>query len=126
MSVSTPEARPDYVDLRMQLKDGVLHLVVPRAEGQRRRARDILVIWMIGSSLVLMAIAVVFLRNQIKPIERLVRAAEAFARAARFPTSSPTAPPECVAPPPLSSRCAMRIDRFVQQRTDMLAGISTI
>src|SRR5262245_11623484 len=46
---------PDYVDLRMQLKDGVLRLLIPRVRVTASNA-DIFVFWMIGSSLVLMAI----------------------------------------------------------------------
>jgi two-component system osmolarity sensor histidine kinase EnvZ len=69
----------DHVDVRMQLPDGVLHLLIPR-ERVTASSADIFVLWMIGSSLVLIAIAVLFLRNQMKPIERLASAAESFGK----------------------------------------------
>jgi two-component system osmolarity sensor histidine kinase EnvZ len=74
----------DYVDLRVQVKDGVLRLLVPRARVTASNA-DIFVLWMIGSSLVLIAIAALFLRNQIKPIQRLAYAAESFGKGRSIP-----------------------------------------
>src|SRR6185437_16684463 len=73
----------DYVDLRVQLKDGVLRLLVPRERVTASNA-DIFILWMIGSSLVLMAVAGLFLRNQVKPIERLAHAAESFGKGQPF------------------------------------------
>ena len=46
------QAFRDYVDLRVQLKDGVLRLLVPRERVTASNA-DIFILWMIGSSLVL-------------------------------------------------------------------------
>jgi two-component system, OmpR family, osmolarity sensor histidine kinase EnvZ len=85
---------PDHVDVRMQLKDGVLRLLIPRARVTASSA-DIFVLWMIGSSLFLITIAVLFLRNQVKPIERLAPPQSPLARAGRWRTSSLTARPRC-------------------------------
>ena len=113
----------DYVDLRVQLKDGVLRLLVPRARVTASNA-DIFVLWMIGSSLVLIAIAVLFLRNQIKPIQRLAYAAESFGKGRSIPDFKAYGAVEVRRAANAFLQMRERIDRFVQQRTDMLAGIS--
>ena len=114
---------PEFVDLRMQLKDGVLRLLVPRNRVTASSA-DIFVIWMIGSSLVLISIAVLFLRNQVKPIERLAFAAEAFGKGREVPGFKPHGAAEVRRAATAFIQMRERIDRYVQQRTEMLAGIS--
>src|SRR5438270_11621498 len=113
----------DYVDLRVQLKDGVLRLLVPRERVTASNA-DIFVLWMIGSSLVLIAVASLFLRNQIKPIERLAKAAESFGKGRSFDGFKPHGAQEVRRAALAFMEMRERIERFVQQRTDMLAGIS--
>jgi two-component system osmolarity sensor histidine kinase EnvZ len=123
-NVSFDTARfPDYVDVRMQLKDGVLRLLIPRARVTASSA-DIFVLWMIGSSLVLIAIAVLFLRNQVKPIERLASAAESFGKGRPVADFKPHGAMEVRKAATAFIQMRERIDRFVQQRTEMLAGIS--
>jgi two-component system osmolarity sensor histidine kinase EnvZ len=107
----------------MQLPDGVLRLLIPRTRVTASSA-DIFVLWMIGSSLVLIAIAVLFLRNQVKPIERLASAAESFGKGRPVPDFKPHGATEVRKAATAFIQMRERIDRFVQQRTDMLAGIS--
>jgi two-component system, OmpR family, osmolarity sensor histidine kinase EnvZ len=113
----------NYVDLRVQLKDGVLRLLVPRERVTASNA-DIFVLWMIGSSLVLIAIATLFLRNQVKPIERLAHAAESFGTGRSFTGFKPHGAQEIRRAAVAFMEMRERIERFVQQRTEMLAGIS--
>jgi two-component system osmolarity sensor histidine kinase EnvZ len=113
----------DYVDLRVQLKDGVLRLLVPRERITASQA-DIFILWMIGSSLVLLGIAVMFLRNQVRPIERLAIAAESFGKGRAIPDFKPHGAAEVRRAATAFMVMRERIDRFVQQRTDMLAGVS--
>ena len=113
----------DYVDLRVQLNDGVLRLLVPRERVTASNA-DIFILWMIGSSVVLIAIAGLFLRNQVKPIERLAYAAERFGKGQSFPGFRPHGAQEIRLAAAAFVEMRERIERFVQQRTDMLAGIS--
>ncbi len=114
---------PDHVDVRMQLPDGVLRLLIPR-ERVTASSADIFVLWMIGSSLVLIAIAVLFLRNQVKPIERLAAAAESFGKGRPVADFKPHGATEVRKAATAFIQMREHIDRFVQQRTDMLAGIS--
>jgi len=113
----------DYVDLRVQLKDGVLQLLVPRERVTASNA-DIFVLWMIGSSLVLIGIAILFLRNQIKPIERLAYAAESYGKGRNVTEFKAYGAAEVRRAATAFMQMRERIERFVQQRTDMLAGIS--
>jgi two-component system osmolarity sensor histidine kinase EnvZ len=117
------ERSPDHVEVRMQLADGVLSLLIPRTRVTASSA-DIFVLWMIGSSLVLIAIAVLFLRNQVKPIERLAVAAEEFGKGRPVADFKPRGATEVRKASTAFIQMRERIDRFVQQRTDMLAGIS--
>jgi two-component system, OmpR family, osmolarity sensor histidine kinase EnvZ len=114
---------PDHVDVRMQVQDGVLRLLIPR-ERVTASSADIFVLWMIGSSLVLIAIAVLFLRNQVKPIERLAAAAESFGKGRPVADFKPHGATEVRKAATAFIQMRERIDRFVQQRTEMLAGIS--
>ncbi len=113
----------DSVDVRVQVNDGILQILVPRARIEAANAR-IFVAWMLGSSLVLIAVAVLFLRNQVKPIERLARAAEDFGKGRSLPGYKPYGATEVRRAAHAFIQMRERIDRHVQQRTDMLAGVS--
>ena len=64
---------------RLQLSDGVLSVGVPRNR-LYSSTTYIFVMWMIGSSLVLLAVATIFLRNQVKSLRRLAAAADSFGK----------------------------------------------
>lgn len=113
----------DSVDVRVQVNNGVLQLLVPRARIEAANAR-IFVFWMLGSSLVLIAVAALFLRNQVRPIERLARAAEEFGKGRNMPGFKPRGATEVRRAAHAFIQMRERIDRHVQQRTDMLAGVS--
>ena len=50
---------------------------------------EIFLLWMVGTSLVLLAVAILFLRNQIRPILRLADAAESFGKGREVPNFRP-------------------------------------
>ncbi len=113
----------DMVDIRVEVHDGVLRLLVPR-DRVTVSSPDIFILWMFGSSLVLVGIAVVFLRNQVRPIERLARAAESFGKGRAVPDFKPYGAAEVRRAAEAFITMRERIERHVHQRTDMLAGIS--
>jgi two-component system osmolarity sensor histidine kinase EnvZ len=113
----------DFVEVQVQLDDGILRLLVPRQRVVASNA-PVFVAWMIGSSLVLIAIAVLFLRNQVKPIEQLARAAESLGKGRSLPDFRPRGAAEVRRAAHAFIQMRERIDRHVQQRTDMLAGVS--
>lgn len=114
---------PDFLDVRVQVKDGVLRALVPIKRVTSPHP-DVFILWMVASSLVLLAVAILFLRNQMKPIERLAVAAENFGKGRAVPDFKPSGATEIRAAAESFIGMRDRIERFVQQRTEMLAGVS--
>lgn len=112
----------DY-DIALEVHDGVLHMIVPR-DRVTVSAPDLFLAWMGGSSLILIVIAILFLRNQIRPIEQLARAAEAFGKGRDVPDFKPYGAAEVRRAAQAFLTMRARIKRHVQQRTEMLAGVS--
>ena len=81
-AISRPRRAGNDFDIRAEVHDGVLRMMVPR-ERATVSAPDIFILWMVGSSLILLGVAVLFLRNQVRPIERLARAADALRQGPR-------------------------------------------
>lgn len=84
----------------------------------------IFILWMLGSSALLVTIATLFLRNQIRPIVQLARAAEQFGLGQDVTDFSPRGASEVRRAGRAFVTMADRIRRQVQSRTEMLAGIS--
>jgi two-component system osmolarity sensor histidine kinase EnvZ len=113
----------EFVDLKVQAKDGVLRVLIPRKRLTASNV-DIFILWMVGSSLVLLSVAILFLRNQVRPIERLAYAAEAFGKGRAVPDFKPYGAAEVRRAAQAFLTMRERIERYVQQRTEMLAGVS--
>src|SRR6476660_2786161 len=97
--------RSNLVEIRIQLDDAVMRVFAQRSAAYASNS-EIFLFWMVGTSSILLIVAVLFLRNQIKPILRprgardVRRAAQAFLE------------------------MKSRIERTLEQRTAMLAGVS--
>lgn len=113
----------DYTDLQVQVKDGVMRMMIPHKRLIASNV-DIFILWMVGSSLVLLAVAILFLRNQVRPIEQLALAADAFGKGRSVPDFKPYGATEVRSAAQAFITMRARIERYVQQRTDMLAGVS--
>ncbi len=74
----------NVVEVRIQLDDKVLRVFVRRSQAYASNTH-IFIVWMVGTSLVLLMIAIPFLRNQIKPILQLAEAAESFGKGRPMP-----------------------------------------
>jgi two-component system osmolarity sensor histidine kinase EnvZ len=81
-------------------------------------------IWMVATSLVLLAVAILFLRNQIRPIVRLADAADAFGKGREAPNFRPRGATEVRRAAAAFLEMKSRIERSIEQRTTMLAGVS--
>ncbi len=110
-------------DIKVDVKDGVLEIVVPRDRVTVSQP-DIFILWMMGSALILLGIAILFLRNQVRPIERLARAAEAFGKGRPVANYKPYGATEVRRAAQAFLTMRERIERHVSQRTEMLAGVS--
>ena len=67
-----------FVDIRVEVEKGLVFRMLTEEDRAYASSTDALLMWMVISSLVLLAIAVAFLRNQITPILDLARAARSF------------------------------------------------
>jgi two-component system osmolarity sensor histidine kinase EnvZ len=110
-------------DIKVDVKDGVLEILVPRDRVTVSQP-DIFILWMAGSALILLAVAILFLRNQVRPIERLARAAEMFGKGRPVPDFKPYGATEVRRAAQAFITMRERIERYVGQRTEMLAGVS--
>ena len=110
-------------DIKVDVKDGVLEIVVPRDRVTVAQP-DIFILWMMGSALILLAVATLFLRNQVRPIERLARAADSFGKGQHAPDFKPYGATEVRRAAQAFLTMRERIERHVAQRTEMLAGVS--
>lgn len=112
------------VIIDIQLPTGVLSVIVP---GKRLFSSTtyIFILWMVGTSLVLFAVASIFMRNQVRPIQRLAEAADAFGKGGEmsqdFRIQGAT---EVRIAATAFNRMRERINRQIRQRTDMLSGVS--
>jgi two-component system, OmpR family, osmolarity sensor histidine kinase EnvZ len=121
-NISTLPGRQRFL-ISVEVHDGVLHAIVPR-DRITVSSPDIFILWMLGSSLILLAVAILFLRNQVRPIERLARAADAFGKGRAVPDFKPYGAIEVRRAAQAFLTMRDRIERHVQQRTEMLAGVS--
>src|SRR5438874_8690570 len=85
---------------------------------------EIFLFWMMGTSAVLLTVAIAFLRNQIRPILRLADAAESFGKGREVPNFRPRGAREVRRAAAAFLEMKSRIERAIEQRTTMLAGVS--
>jgi two-component system osmolarity sensor histidine kinase EnvZ len=84
----------------------------------------IFILWMAGSAIILLAVAIIFLKNQIRAIQRLAIAADKFGKGQDLKTFRPHGATEVRRAGTALIQMKERIARQVAQRTEMLAGIS--
>ena len=114
--------RSGLMEIRVDLGDRVLRLVTRRALAYEANAH-IFVLWMLAAMIVLLTVAIIFLRNQIRPILRLARAAEDFGKG-RDLEFSPHGAREVRQAGHAFIEMKRRIERATEQRTAMLNGVS--
>src|ERR1700751_1105864 len=115
--------RSNIVEIRVKLDDTVMRVFAKRADVYDPNSW-IFLVWMVATSLVVLAIAIAFLRNQIRPIVRLADAAEAFGKGREAPNFRPRGAREVRRAAAAFLEMKSRIERAIEQRTTMLAGVS--
>jgi two-component system osmolarity sensor histidine kinase EnvZ len=115
--------RSALVEIRIQLDDTVMRVFARRSAAYASNS-EIFLLWMVGTSLVLLAVAIAFLRNQIRPILRLADAAESFGKGRDMPDYRPRGAREVRRAAQAFIEMKQRIERAIEQRTAMLAGVS--
>lgn len=117
------EEQEGRVRIRMAVEDGALEITVSR-KWLTSQTTTLFIAWMIGSSLLLTLISILFLRNQVKPIVNLARVAEQFGLGQDVAAYKPSGASEVRRAGRAFLVMSERIQRQVQNRTEMLAGIS--
>jgi two-component system, OmpR family, osmolarity sensor histidine kinase EnvZ len=115
--------RSSIVEIRIQLDNAVMRIFARRSAAYASNS-EIFLFWMVGTSLVLLTVAILFLRNQIKPIQRLADAAESFGKGREVPNFRPRGATEVRRAAHAFIEMKSRVERAIEQRTTMLAGVS--
>ncbi len=113
---------PAYVDIRVKVKQGVLRILAPR-DRAFVTSGHIFVMWLLGATIILTGVAVLFILNQVRAIERLAEAAEAFGRGADA-DFKPYGAREVRQASQAFLDMKDRLQRHIEQRTTLLASVS--
>lgn len=117
----------DVLEIRIRLEnpeDSVLRIFARRNQAYASNSH-IFLIWMVGTSAVLILISILFLRNQIRPILKLSQAAESFGKGQTLPENFKIRGASEVRQAGLAFlQMRGRIERQIEQRTTMLTGVS--
>ena len=111
------------VIINVETKSGLLEFTIPRRNVYATNSH-IFLVWMVISSILILSIAVLFLRQQIKPIEKLAKAAESFSIGKKIENFKPSGATEVRKAADAYIKMQERIEKFIEQRTLMLAGVS--
>jgi two-component system osmolarity sensor histidine kinase EnvZ len=111
------------VEIRVQLDNTVMRVFARRSAAYASNS-EIFLLWMVGTSVVLIGVAIIFLRNQIKPILKLADAAESFGKGREVPNYRPRGAREVRRAAQAFIEMKTRVERAIEQRTTMLAGVS--
>jgi two-component system osmolarity sensor histidine kinase EnvZ len=112
-----------WVEVRVQVQDGVLHIFAP-IKRLASSTTYIFLIWMAGTALLVSGIAIVFMRNQVKSVRRLAAAADALGKGHDVPYLKPEGATEVRLAAIAFARMRDRIKSLLGHRTEMLAGVS--
>lgn len=107
----------------IQLPEGVLNVTAPLAR-LSSKTTYVFILFSIGTSLILLGVATIFMRAQVRPVLRLAAAAEAFGKGREMETFRPQGAREVRRAALAFIAMKTRIQRQIQQRTAMLAGVS--
>ena len=112
------------IRIRLENPEQVLRVYARRSQAYASNSH-IFLLWMVGASLFLIAISILFLRNQIRPIQQLANAAELYGKGRDLPMNFQIRGAREVRQAGLAFlEMRERIDRQIQQRTAMLTGVS--
>ncbi len=115
--------KSSLVEIRVQLDNAIMRVFARRSAAYASNS-EIFLFWMVGTSTVLLMVAILFLRNQIRPILRLADAAESFGKGRDVPNFRPRGAREVRRAAMAFIEMKSRVERAFEQRTTMLAGVS--
>lgn len=118
-----PSRDREFIIITTSVNNGLLQLYVPQKRLFSTTTYVFLLI-MLGSGLILSLIAVVFMRNQIRPVKKLAEVVDQFGKGIDTPRFKPSGAKEVRQAAIAFLEMRDRIKRQIKQRTDMLSGVS--
>jgi len=113
----------EVVDLRIKYKNGIIQIFFPKNKIAPSSSR-IFALWITFPAFLLIMIAIIFLKNQTRPIVNLAKAAEKFGKGEYIQEFRPSGAQEIRQAAYEFDRMRKRISRHLNQRSEMLSGIS--
>jgi two-component system osmolarity sensor histidine kinase EnvZ len=113
----------ELIDLRIKYQDGYFKFLVPRDRVTSSSAR-IFALWITVPAIIMVIISLIFLKNQTRPITNLARAAERFGKGEDVEEFRSSGALEIRQAGHEFDKMRKRIHRHLNQRTEMLSGIS--
>ena len=113
---------PAYVDIKVKVNGGVLRILAPTERAYATHG-DAFLLWMVVATFLLTSMSLLFIRNQVRAIERLAEAAEAFGRGADV-DFKPHGAREVRQAAQAFLDMKDRLQRHIDQRTALLASVS--
>ena len=113
----------ELIDIRIKYEDGYFKFLVPRDRVTSSSAR-IFALWITVPAIIMIIISLIFLKNQTRPITNLARAAERFGKGEKIEEFKPSGALEIRQAGHEFDRMRKRILRHLNQRNEMLSGIS--
>ena len=113
----------DVVEIKVNSNDKIIQVLFPKEKIAPSSVR-LFILWITLPSLLLISIAIIFLKNQTRPIVNLSKAAERFGKGDFMSSIRPSGASEIRKAAYEFDRMAKRIDRHLKQRSEMLSGIS--
>ncbi len=115
--------RSSIVEIRVQLDHAILRVYAPRSQTYASNSH-IFIVWMMVAAAVLLTVAILFLRNQIKPILTLAHAADDFGKGRDVPLFKARGAREVRQAAQAFQLMKRRIEKQIEQRMTMLNGVS--
>jgi two-component system osmolarity sensor histidine kinase EnvZ len=113
----------EVVEIKVNSSDKIIQILFPKEKIAPSSVR-LFILWITVPSFLLISIAIIFLKNQTKPILNLSKAAERFGKGDFVSGIRPSGASEIRKAAYEFDRMAKRIDRHLKQRSEMLSGIS--
>ena len=111
------------VEIKIKSKNEIIEFLVPKEMVSASSVR-LFVLWTTLPSILLIVIALIFLKNQTRPLVKLAKAAERFGKGDYVNDFRPSGAQEIRKAAYEFDRMAKRINRHLNQRSEMLSGIS--
>ena len=113
----------ELIDLRIKYQSGYFKFLIPKDRVTSSSAR-IFALWITVPAIIMVIISLIFLKNQTRPITNLARAAERFGKGEKIEEFKPSGALEIRQAGHEFDKMRKRILRHLNQRTEMLSGIS--